>query len=76
MTKTRKTFTLETLRDEVGFNAEWLTQEDADAANELITRYGETEPYVIKCAIGWAHEYARVSWCEGQDVERHEENYR
>lgn len=70
------TFTLETLCEEVGFNAEYLTQEDADAANELVTRYGKSETYVLECARSWAHEYARVSWCEGQDAERHEENYR
>jgi len=66
------TFTLETLREEVGFNAEYLSQEDADAANELVTRYGESETYVIKCATGWAHEYARVSWCETQDARQYE----
>ena len=70
------TFTLETLREEVGFNSEYLTQEDADEANNLVHRYGYSEAHVLECARGWAHEYARVSWCETRDAERNEENYR
>lgn len=67
---------LEELREEVGFNADYLSQEDADEANNLVNRYGYDRSYVMECARGWAHEYARVSWCETKDAERHEENYR
>lgn len=68
--------TLETLREAAGEHAEYLTQDDADHANECVVKHGYSEQYIIECAVGWAHEYARVVWCETRAAEREEDYYR
>ena len=67
---------LKALREAAGKYGEYLTQEDADHANECLSKYGYTEESVLELAAGWAHEYARVAWCETREAERYEDNYR
>lgn len=63
--------TLEWLQEAAGENGHTLETPDLEHAKELLRR-GMMLDYVANCAGKWADEYARVSWCEGQDAARFE----